>query len=522
MKLAKKLASLLLALVMVLALAVPAFAAAMEGELSGGSITINDAMPGETYKAYQVLYLESYDAEKKVYSYKANSEWLEWLKTDATDYLVFDAQDYVTWKSVDGETQADTDARAAAFAVLLKSNLGDKTPAATAVAPAAAEGKEYSTVNLPADGTTLKLGYYLVDTTTGALCSLDTTNPEAMMMEKNEKPTIDKKVNEGDTPKETNDASIGDTVNFQITVHARKGAENYVVHDKMSEGLTLDKSSIKVEGAVENKDYTVKYPTDSTPLCDNNCTFHVEFTKTYLDTIETDTDIVITYSATLNERAVVAGEGNSNEARLDYGEESRTETSYTKTYTWEGKVYKYTGEGESAKALANAEFTLSKDQDGNDLIKFSKTTGEAGAEIANTYVVDPNGTIEKIITTETGKFKILGLDAGEYYLTETAAPSGYNKLAGPIKVVVSSTQDTTDQTKLTGSVVYHSYDKKESGYAAEGTNVSNTNDEIKVLNNSGTELPSTGGIGTTIFYAVGGVLVLAAVVLLVVKKRMAR
>ena len=162
----KKIVSLLLALAMVLAMTVTVFAV-QEGPLTGGSITINDAVPGETYNIYQLLYLESYDVETKAYSYKANSAWKNWLKTQ-TDYVSFNEEGYVTW--VEG-------ADAAAFAKLAQAQVATMTADGTAVAPAAAEGAVYSTVKF----TDLKLGYYLVDTSLGALCSLDTTNPDTIM-----------------------------------------------------------------------------------------------------------------------------------------------------------------------------------------------------------------------------------------------------------------------------------------------------------------------------------------------------
>ena len=165
MKNIKKLASLLLALVMVFAMS--AAMAEMQGTLTGGSITINDAVPGQTYKAYQMLYLESYNAEAKAYAYKANSAWETWLKTQ-TAYVSFDTQGYVTWVG---------NADPAAFAKLAQVKAATMTADAEATAPAATEGATYSTVEFK----NLKLGYYLVDTTLGTLCSLDTTNPNVVM-----------------------------------------------------------------------------------------------------------------------------------------------------------------------------------------------------------------------------------------------------------------------------------------------------------------------------------------------------
>ena len=144
----KKIISVLLALVMTLALSVSALAVAQEGTLTGGSITINDAVPGQTYSVYQILYLESYNAGSNAYSYKANSEWEAWLKTQ-TEYIKIDNQGYVTWV---GDQTAE---RAQAFAKLAQKELANKNAAATATAPAAATGATYSTVSYAK----LKQGY---------------------------------------------------------------------------------------------------------------------------------------------------------------------------------------------------------------------------------------------------------------------------------------------------------------------------------------------------------------------------
>ena len=480
MKHAKKIASLLLALVMVFAMASTAFAT-QEGTLTGGSITINDAVPGQVYNAYQILYLESYNKDVGAYTYKANSAWETWLRTQTT-YLVFDRQGYVTW--VEG-------ADAAAFAKLAQVQAATMTADATATAPAAAEGATYSTVKFE----DLKLGYYLVDTTLGTLCSLDTTNPNVVMEEKNEVPTNVKTVEEDSTGNygEKNDADIGQTVNFKSTITAQAGAENYVFHDTMSAGLTYTGvTGITLnETAVDASNYTVV-----TEGLTDGCTFEVRFTQAFCDTLKANDQIVISYTATLNKNAVIAGEGNPNTSKVSYGDSSNTKytpDSQTKTYTWDVDVFKYTMNGETETALADAKFTLSKNANGSDPIALV-SEGNYVYRVAKT---GETGTVTEITTDATGKFTIKGLDADTYYLTETAAPAGYNKLAGPVTIVIGENGAVNGTTE-----------------APQGV------DAVKVLNQSGTELPSTGGIGTTIFYILGSILLVGAVVLLVTKKRM--
>ena len=489
----KKFFAILLSIVLMLSLTVPA-SAAMEGELTGGSITINDAISGQTYSAYQILYLESYSTDANgnatgAYAYKANSAWAEWLGNQ-TNYVSIDDQGYVTW--VEG-------ADVATFAKLAQAQLEGKTADKTAVAPKAAENEAYSTVTLSG----LNLGYYLVDTTLGTLCSLDTTNPNVIMKEKNEAPSITKEVQEdskvdedGDGWGASNDADTNQVVNFKATVTVQAGAENYIVHDKMSAGLTYTGvTSVKIGDAdVDADDYTVT----TSDTC--GCTFEVAFDNEYIASLEAGTEIVVSYSATLNEEAVVGLSGNPNEVTLQYGDKNQpsyTPKAETVTYTWDAKVVKYTKNGETEVVLAGAAFKLSTDDKGENVLKFH-SLGENQYE----FCADENcekDHVTEITTDATGIFRLEGLDSGTYYLTETAAPAGYNKLAAPVTV------------EITGAVEIEKDGGKELTY---------TTVETKVLNQSGTELPETGGMGTTIFYVVGGLLAVGAAVLLITKKRM--
>ena len=475
MKHTKKLASLLLALVLAFALAVPAFAA---GET--GSITINDAVVGQTYTIYQILDLESYNASANAYAYKAATAWSAFINDGAIKdtYVKVDAQGYVTWVK---------DADAAAFAKAAQKYAKENNSIAN-------QGSVTATTTT-VSFTGLDLGYYLVDTTLGTLCSLDTTNPDVVMEEKNEVPTNVKTVQEDSTSNygEKNDADIGQTVNFKSTITAQAGAENYVFHDTMSAGLTYTGvTGITLNNAaVDASNYTVV----AEGLTDG-CTFEVRFTQSFCDTLKANDQIVISYTATLNENAVIAGDGNPNTSKVSYGDSSNTKytpDSQTKTYTWDVDVFKYTMNGETETALAGATFTLSKKSDGSNPIALVSK----GNNVYRVAKTDETGTVTEITTDATGKFTIKGLDADTYYLTETAAPAGYNKLADAVTIVIGENGVVNGTTE-----------------APQGV------DEVKVLNQTGAELPSTGGMGTTLFYVLGGVLVVGAVVLLITKKRM--
>lgn len=469
----RKLVSLLLAVVLTLGLAALGFA---EGD--NGSITINDAVVGQTYTIYQILDLESYNASANAYAYKATTAWNTFINSGDIKgtYVEVDAQGYVTWKK---------GADAAAFAKAAQKYAKDND-----IANQGSVTATTTTVSF----TGLDLGYYLVDTTLGTLCSLDTTNPNVEMQEKNEVPTNVKTVEEdsNNTYGEKNDADIGQTVNFKSTITAQAGAENYVFHDTMSAGLTYTGvTGITLNGtAVDASNYTVV-----TEGLTDGCTFEVRFTQAFCDTLKANDQIVISYSATLNENAVIAGEGNPNTSKLSYGDSSNTKytpDSQTKTYTWDVDVFKYTMDGETEKALADAKFTLSKSNDGSNPIALVSE----GNNVYRVAKTGETGTVTEVTTDATGKFTIKGLDADTYYLTETAAPAGYNKLAGPVTIVIGENGVVNGTTE-----------------APQGVN------EVKVLNQSGTELPSTGGIGTTIFYVLGGVLAVGAVALLIAKRR---
>lgn len=455
--------SVLVSLLMIFTFALPAFA-----DSATASITISNAVQGETYEAYKLLDLESYDASNNLYVYKATADWQEFFQTgEGKNYITVDSQNYAAWKK--GVAENETNLKALIDAALVYAETKSVTPTATQTA-----------TNTSVTFDNLGLGYYLVNSSVGTLCELKTVNQALTIVDKNEKPDVDKNIVEGTGKVTRNDAQIGDTVNYEVTVHAKKGAKNYVLHDTMSNGLTFNKTSVAIEGLIAGTDYTLV-----TDGLSDGCTFEIRFTDSYLKNLTDNADIKVTYTATLNENAVVKTAANTNKVVLKYGNNQSTVEKETETYTYRLTVVKTNAD--ETKKLKGAIFKLSTDKDGNYPLKFTEKNGQ--------YVVDPNSTIETITTPDGGTFTIAGLDAKEYYLTETVAPAGYNKLADPIKLVVSEDNVTKD-----GEVL--------------------VNDTLTVKNQSGTLLPGTGGIGTTIFYVIGGLLMAAAAVLLITKKRM--
>ena len=482
MKHLKKLAGCLLALVMILTMSNVAVVNAANGtNNNSGTITINDAIKGHTYKAYQILVLESYNTDadpngdgnkEGAYAYKANSAWASWLKTQ-TQYVSIDKQGYVTWVK---------DADAAAFAKAALAHAKANSIQADSTKTAGSATVEFTGLNL---------GYYLIDTTLGTLCSLDTTAPSVEMYEKNEEPSVTKEVQE-DSDKnwgDDNTAEIGDTVKFKTTITAKKGAESYVLHDVMSDGLTLNGDSIKVQ--VNGTDLNSQYYDIKTESLADGCDFEITFAQSYLDTITADTDIVVTYSAVVNENAVVHDGANTNKTKLTFGEDNRDETTWdeTKTYTFKVDVVKTDSVN---KVLDGAQFKLYDAKTGGNEIALIKVSD-------GVYRLAKDGENgEEYITTKDGQLEIKGFDANtNYYLEETKAPDGYNKLAERVEIAVKA-------ANLEATV--------DNGTYEEGG--------IQVINKTGSLIPSTGGMGTTILYMAGGVLVIAAGALLIFRRRM--
>lgn len=263
----------------------------------------------------------------------------------------------------------------------------------------------------------------------------------------------------------------------------------------MDAGLTFDGTV-----TVKKDDDTTLTDPDNYKLITNTgtegCTFHIEFTQTFCDTLAKDDKIIVTYSATLNDDAVPKTE-YKNETWLKYGDNNETNHDTTTTKTFELPVLKYTMKNGAEKALAGAIFTLSKKADGTNPIELVSVSNDTTGDIyrvAKENEVTGTTKTTTVTTPTSGKFTIKGLDADTYYLTETQQPAGYNKLSAPITVVID-----------------------ENGNITVGAN---NVDEVKVENNTGSILPSTGGSGTTLIYILGAVLVLGSSVVLITKKRM--
>lgn len=499
MKYMKKLMTLLAVLTLALAMAVPAFA---ETTTTTYTITINNGTG--TYAAYQIFKGDLHD------NTLSNIEWGDNVTTAGQAALGNAAEKAET---ITGETEAK------AFASEVAQYLTD---------PAAGTGTNSIT--------DLAAGYYLIkntDVETGEVFTdyILQVVKNVTVQPKSGKPTLDKQIKHNETGEwgVVGDNQIGDTVEFRTitTVPIVSGYTEYtyVIYDEMSAGLTSNVKNendvtIKVNDTTEldKKYYTVTVDEKNA----NKFTVTVDVLKAIQDNkMYTGNKLYTYYTGILNENAKVYKDGKQeNKAYLEYSNNPHDNTTTNKTpekvvYDWTFKMEVNKIDGESNAPLSDAKFVLSKN--GNCSLG---TIGDDGTPSNTTdlidliensdgsYTVAPadyTGSVVNVMTA--GKITIKGLDdATEYYLYETKAPAGYNRLTDAVKFKITATyNDTGDSyTSVTAAV----------------NDVEQSSVSVQVANNKGSTLPSTGGIGTTLFYVIGGVLMAVAAVLLVTKKRM--
>lgn len=521
MKTAKKLLALLLAVMMTLALGVTsAFAA------GNGSITIQNAAQQTTYKAYKI-FDATYANDAVSYTIPDGSTIASAsvpVGDDATqtafsaifDTTVAGGKTYVTKKS-----SVTDDAVVTAWLKAYLASLTNPTAAATATT---AEGATTATLS------GLDSGYYFVTTSQGTAVSIDTVAPNATVYDKTEvTPNVPTGTNEkeivvGSETTTVTTADVGSTVNFKVNF----SAINYIVEENETSGeiettqitkytvtdtpsgFSIDNTSVKVKVGDEelastaysvNKDNTTGKLTVTIPWVDssNNSIY------------DSPSTVAVTYTATLNagtnglstneaEIKYTTGSGNDEKDTPipDPGDEDDPDT---KIYNYTVSIDKQDGTDDTKK-LSGAKFVLYKTVDGTNYYYKATTDGNGTlTKVEWVSISDGNtlsslisaGSITEVTTNDSGAASFAGLAAGEYKLVETEAPAGYNLLGSPETVTLATIGETT-------------------------TNITTTQ-EVDVDNNKGTTMPATGGIGTTIFYVVGGVLVVAAGVLLVTKKR---
>ena len=508
MKHARKLASLLLALVMVFALATTAFATGTgtTPTTGNGSITISNAAKGETYTIYKLF-------DATVSADKTSIAYIGQIPASLNTYFTADDNGYIsaTEYAKDGDKMSEG----------LRSAL--KTWAATATVTASATS----------DGSALKFnglayGYYVVTTTTqgGLAISVDSTMPDVTIYDKNSSTPS------GLTKTATGTAtdkgfSIGDTVTYTVSFKTSNyygaGTEakeivSYTIEDTLPNFLRdVNVTSIIVDND-GNDTTTTDRTTVTTTQFDNNkkivINWYNEAENKFL--YNNGATVTITYTAVVTEKAAIDGTGNTNKVTVTWttkdgeppvpGKLEQEETIYTYAIA----LKKVNNKG---VALPGAVF---------EFPFYVKSTADA-TDGAYIYAgTDPGtGLTNRITTPDSGVIVVKGVKTGNYVITEVKAPDGYNKLTDPVTVEAAKIGSTFTQTTVyldkDGNITNKETDKiTEVKVDIEKIAASS----VVVVNKAGTELPSTGGMGTTIFYILGSILVVAAVVLLVTKKRM--
>ena len=474
MKHARKLASLLLALVMVFALAATAFAAETGTTTTTGTITVANPVENQTYIAYKIFDVVYDDQNHYSYTIDSSNPWYDTVAA----YAATEENGLKLTQVNGGDTYVVTTVN------------GFSAPDFAAALKKAINGKAGQTLSGDAGSVTvsgLDLGYYFVASTSGALCNLTTTNPTVTIHDKNDMPF--------EKTADATDVEVGQTVTYTIKgkVPDTTGFDKYTyeITDTMSDGLTFNRNSLAVK--VGSADVTAD--TDKCMITYEATTAPNTFKVTIkVKNCKVGDDIVVTYNATVNEKAIAAV--SENKAELTYSNnpadsESKTTTppEIVKVYSAKIVIDKYEAGKEDTK-LPNAQFVLYKEvisETGSSTLYYKWNETDKKVEWVE-YSEAPT----VVTTNNDGAASFDGLDNGDYYLVETKAPDGYNQLTEPHKVTVAGS--STDTTKLTAIA--------------------------KVANSTGTELPSTGGMGTTVFYVLGFALVMGAAVLLVTKKRM--
>lgn len=524
----KKVFAAAAAIATVFGLAATTVATANAADNATLTVSTTDAkFAGKTVNAYK-MFSATVSGDGKAVSYTLTDEWKPFFKnsvglTGVTDENVNDkANDYVSKLTENNLVAFAT--KASNWAQTKANNI---TADATTTVSADASNSKYT-----ATFTGLGYGYYVVavpgatlanaKSQYATLVSVHSTKVDADI--KGDLPTVDKKVQVDGTGKDATDAKIGDTLTFTLTstIPDMSAYSTYTFNfkDTLSKGLTFEQvKSVKVGDTTltADTDYTVTPPTAP----DNTLTVAMNDFKTKQQA-NAGKKITVTYTATLNKDAVVGGAGNVNSATIQYSNNPSTngtgesEPSKVRVFTYGFTVDKYTGDNytDAATRLAGAKFTLAPKS--GDPMSFVKVKDGNATENAVYRVATDDEkastTTTTIITPASGKVDFQGLKNGEYTLTETEAPAGYNKLASAIGVKVEGQNDGTDTTNATVHITYDN-DNGSSNYDQPASN-----GVIPVRNKSGVVLPGTGGMGTIAFTVIG-VLVIALGVAWTLKRK---
>lgn len=571
MKTFKKMLALMIAIVMCMAMAISVYAE------DTGSITINNAgniTTTHNYEGYQV-FKGNLSADGTTLS---DIEWGSGVVAETLLPALKAQPAYASCNSAADvakvlEGFSDDSAELEAFNAIVNSHL-KSTGKKTGTTDTGFTGLEYGywfvkdVTTMPAEGTDAKSAYIL------QVVGQQTLNIKA------DAPSITKKIVEGNNRVDSNNASIGDTVTYEIktAVPDMTNFNNYYfyVEDTLSKGLTYTPNSLSVtiggaDYADSNYDLTVGTysATAGTAISIDFKNLYADFNDTTKTNVAATNEIIIQYSATVNENAVIGETGNPNIVKLTYTNDATwdgtgtpsegptgvtpedlvityvTKIEITKqiagtTDPLEGAVFKIEGtplntvivEGEVFEVsatgtyykLKDGSYTLTAPTDANGDLYDSTTTKYAKSTKKTIEKVAGQPVSYEVVSGADGKLSFTGLAEGTYTITEIAAPAGYNKLTEPVTVVITWTKPANaDDPGLTDPTDTCVWEYTATGAGVEITPKTTADGGIitfDVENAGGATLPSTGGIGTTIFYTIGAILVIGAGVILVTRRRM--
>ena len=499
MKNAKKVFAMLIVLALAISMAIPVSA---EEVVPTGTITISGAVNGQTYSAYKMADLKR---AGDAYSYTVADKWEAFFNQDAVkEVYTVDANGVITEVSKDAAKLATVAKLAVVFAKNSSNNI---------------TGTEVTAENNTAAFEDLPYGYYCVDTTTGTVCSIGSVDgADVTIVEKNTVPHIDKSIVEGNQKLNVSDAYIGQVVKFEVVVDAYNGAENYIITDTLSPGLTFvkDENGTALAGTDKLSDFiTITTKINPNPISidlsadsqssRNGNTIVIDLlgedvlTKDLLKGVSTP--ITLTYYAKVNAQAEIDGP-NPNTVSLKYGNNSDANSDEVNLYPLSFNIAKVDGSNSNAP-LAGAKFKIYRLID-QSTKQYLVLTGSAGAYKYEDVTEDVDEATEIVASiAPVGEYVIEGLEEGTYYIEETVAPTGYNAITAPstITIGLDKNQDTASATVTYGQ---------------------GQTQTVTIANFTGAVLPSTGATGTIIFITVGGLMVVAMGVLLVVRKRMSK
>lgn len=520
-KLVSKFMAVLMAMTMILSMSMTAFAA----ETPKGTLTVNNTVAGKNLDLYQI-FTATKSGENVAYT--LNSAYEGFFKNNTrisgSESLTGEALSEAAYNYV--KTQVGTDgSNGAAFAKDIMGWILGNTTTVEATHTTATTGVDTTVIS------GLAYGYYVVyplgatDTSTApgnepvkSVASLvSVTGTDATVNMKSNYPTVVKKVND----KNADDVNIGDTVTYTLTskVPDMTGYTSYVFNfkDTLTKGLTFGSITSVTVGSGENVQNVTEGTGDNTyTLAQDGQNITITMNNFFASNAnKAGQEIKVTYTATLNKDAVTGFDPNTNKAIVEYSnkpgteEKGESEPSTVDVHTFNFTIFKYYLKDETKTGLADAEFELYK----------ANAVGDAADTDAKINIVDEgNGvyrqatpeeakatgfTSAKIVSDTDGKVLVKGLKAGTYYLRETKAPDGYNKLLSDITVEIKANYD-----KTTGKLTSYSVDYTYNGKTTTGTAITNKTDspEVAVENKTGAQLPSTGSKGALMVTLAGIVL----------------